>query len=224
MLAQKRERLGVLPGGVFSRWLHDYLRAQTAADPVGDVPCGECNACCKASYFIPIHSGEHETIALIPASRLTRAANDNEPKWALDQSCGGHCPMLIDGACSIYAQRPRACRRYDCRVFGATGVGLGSGPRAAVNERVWRWRFEYPSALDVASQSAVLAAVAFLQRCADLIDPDNTPTEAGELAKAAVLVHELFLESNAPDEQTDGALAAAINHRLRSFSEAAQSA
>ncbi|HTU57246.1 MAG TPA: YkgJ family cysteine cluster protein, partial [Polyangiales bacterium] len=172
MQARKRKDSGVVSGGEFSRWLHNYLRAQTDAEPSSDVPCGECNACCKASYFIPIHSRERETIALIPASRLTRAANDNEPKWALEQSCGGRCPMLIDDACSIYAERPRACRRYDCRVFVATGVALGSGPRAAVNERVWRWRFDYPSALDVASQSAVLAAVAFLQRCRGLIDPE----------------------------------------------------
>jgi len=194
-------------GGEFSRWLHDYLRAQTAAEPTGDVPCGDCNACCKASYFIPIRSEERETIALIPASRLTRAANDNEPKWALDQSYGGSCPMLVDDACSIYAQRPRTCRRYDCRVFFATGVGPGSGPRTAVNERVWRWRFDYPSELVVASQSAVLSAVAFLQRCANLINP--APTNTAELAKASVLVHELFLE---PTTQTDATLAAAISH------------
>jgi uncharacterized protein len=201
--------------------LQGYLRAQTDADPSSEVPCGECNACCKASYFIHIDSRERETIALIPAARLTRAANDNEPKWALDQSCGGQCPMLIDDACSIYAQRPRTCRRYDCRVFFATGVGVGSGERAAVNERVWRWRFDYPTELDEASQSAVLAAVAFLQRCADLIDPEIDLADTGELAKAAVRVHELFLESNA---QTDTQLAAAINQKLRSLVEAVQSA
>ena len=33
----------------------------------------------------------------------------------------GHCPMLVDGRCSIYADRPRTCRTYDCRVFAATG-------------------------------------------------------------------------------------------------------
>jgi len=215
MLARRRKRLGVLPGGEFARWLHDYLRAQTHGEPAGDVPCGECNACCKASYFIPIHSEERETIALIPVARLTRAANTNEPQWALDQSCGGQCPMLINDACSIYAQRPRTCRRYDCRVFVATGVGVGSGPRAPVNERVWRWRFDYPSALDVATQSAVLAAVAFFRRCADLIDSDIAPSDTGDLAKAAVLVHALFLEANVRSDGSDTTLAAAINGTLR---------
>lgn len=218
MLVAKRKRSGVLPGGEFARWLQEYLRAQTQADPNGDVPCGECNACCKASYFIPIDSAERETLALIPAAHLTRTrpANDNEPQWALDQSCAGQCPMLIDDACSIYEQRPRACRRYDCRVFAATGVGLGTGPRAAVNDQVWQWRFDYPTELDLACHSAVLAAAAFLQRCIDLIDPEVAPSDAGELAKTAVLVHELFLEDHASSGAADTMLAAAINEKLRS--------
>jgi uncharacterized protein len=169
-----------------------------------------CNACCKASYFIPIHSEERETLAHIPAARLTRSARASEPQWALDQSCAGQCPMLVDGACSIYNQRPRACRRFDCRVFAATGTGLGSGARAQVNERVWQWRFDYPGELDAACQSAVLAAAAFLQRCADLIDPDVAPADTGELAKAAVAVYELFLAS----EATDSERAALINRKL----------
>jgi hypothetical protein len=211
----------VLPGGEFARWLHDYLRAQMQAEPSGEVPCGECNACCKASYFIAIDSHERETLGLIPAERLTRSARSQEPQWVLDQSCGGQCPMLVDGACSIYTQRPRTCRRFDCRVFLAAGVTLGSGPRAAVNERVWRWRFDYPSELDLNCQSAVLAAAAFLQRRADLIHPDLDLSDPGELAKAAVLVHELFLETNASANQTDTTLAAAINHKLRTRGEAA---
>jgi len=219
MLAVKRKRSGALAGGEFARWLRDYVRAQTQAEPTGNVPCDDCNACCRASYFIPIDSDERETIALIPAGRLTRSTGAGEPKWALDQSCGDRCPMLVDGACSIYDQRPRTCRRFDCRVFAASAVGLGTGPRAAVNERVWQWRFDYPSELDAACQSAVLAATAFLQRRADLIHPDVAPADATELAKAAVLVYELFLDPNAGAE-TDAPLAAAINQQLRTLNEA----
>lgn len=219
--AAKQKRSATVAGGQFSRWLRDYLRAQTQAEPSAQVPCGDCNACCKASYFIPIHSDERETIAHIPAARLTRSPRASEPQWALDQSCGDRCSMLVDGACSIYGQRPRACRRFDCRVFAAAAVSLGSGPRAAVNERVWQWRFDYPSELDAACQSAVLAAAAFLQRRADLLDPDLAPVDAGELAKAAVFVHELFLEPNAASLAPDATLAAAVNQTLRSFCEAA---
>ena len=132
--------------------------------------------------------------------------------------------MLVGGACSIYTQRPHACRAFDCRVFAAAGVGLGSGPRARVNERVWQWRFEYPSELDAECQNAVLAAAAFLQRRADLIQPEFAPADAGELAKAAVFVHEIFLGRAASSAQLDACgdidLATAINQELRRRSEA----
>lgn len=212
----KRKRTGSLPAGEFARWLHDYLRAQTQADPESDVPCGDCNACCSASFFIPIQGEERETLAHIPSARLTRSASSDAPQWTLDQTCTGGCPMLAGNACSIYKQRPRACRRFDCRVFAAAGIGLGSGPRARMNERVWRWRFDYPSELDAECQNAVLAAAAFLQRRADLIHPEVAPTDASELAKAAVFVHEIFLGSAACSAQRgDEDVAAGINQELR---------
>jgi Fe-S-cluster containining protein len=204
-----------MAGGEFSRWLHGYLRAQTQAEPAGDVPCGDCNACCKASYFISIDSDERETIAHIPAVHLTQTTRAGEPTWTLDQSGGACCPMLVDGACSIYAQRPRTCRRFDCRVFAAAAVGLGTGPRAAVNERVWQWRFDYSTELDAACQSAVLAAAAFMQRRADLIDPEVAPADTAELAKAAVFIYELFLEPCAASVESDATLAGAIDQKLR---------
>ena len=128
--------------------------------------------------------------------------------------------MLVDGECSIYAQRPRTCRSFDCRVFAAAGVSLGSGPRARVNARVWQWRFEYPSEFDAECQNAVLAAAAFLRRRGDLIQPDVAPTDAGELAKAAVFVHEIFLGASQLSARDDVEIAAAINQELRRRSEA----
>jgi hypothetical protein len=106
--------------------------------------------------------------------------------------------MLNGDACSIYAHRPQTCRNYDCRAFAAAGIGLGSGPRSAVNERIWQWRFEYPAELDAQRHCAVRAAAAFLQRRSDLLPADLRPTEPGQLAKAAIIVHELFLETAAP--------------------------
>ena len=214
VLDQKQKRSRSKPAGEFSRWVREYIRAQAHAEPANDVPCGDCNACCSSSYYIPIHSEERSTIAHIPAAVLTRSECHTEPRWTLSQSCAGRCPMLVDGACSIYAKRPRTCRRYDCRVFAAAGVAPGSGVRAAVNERVWQWRFEYPNEVDAQCQTAVLAAAEFLQRRSDLIDPEVAPADTGELAKAAVFVHEVFMESK-PAHLTDEGLAAAVNQKLR---------
>jgi uncharacterized protein len=213
-------RTGSLPAGEFARWLNDYLRAQTDGEPANDVPCGDCNACCRASYFVPIHSDERETLARIPPAQLTRSAREGVPEWALVQACAGGCPMLVDSKCSIYAQRPQTCRRFDCRVFAAAGVGLGSGPRARVNARVWQWRFDYPTEFDAECQNAVLAAAAFLRRRGDLIQPDLAPTDASELAKAAVFVHEIFLGSSQVSARDDVEIAAAINQELRRRSDA----
>ena len=49
----------------------------------------------------------------------------------------GHCPMLVDGACSIYDARPRTCRTYDCRVFAVSGIAPDGQPDIAA--RVHRW-------------------------------------------------------------------------------------
>jgi hypothetical protein len=122
--------------------------------------------------------------------------------------------MLVDDACSIYAHRPRTCRRFDCRVFAAASLTPGSGPRAGVNQQVWRWRFDYSSAADAARQTALLEAAAFLQRRADLIDPEVAPVDTSELAKAAVFVHEIFLQPGT-QQHADQQIAALLNQRLR---------
>ena len=214
LLDAKRKHLGTLPAGAFARWLEQYLSAQAQAEPAGDVPCGDCNACCKASYFIAIAEEERETIERIPRVHLTVSTRSHERQWALEQSCGGSCPMLVDEACSIYEHRPRTCRRFDCRVFAAAAIAPGSGPRAAVNQQVWRWRFDYPSPADALRQTALLDAAAFLQRRADLIDPELAPADTSELAKAAVFVHELFLQANTQPHD-DQQIASMLNHKLR---------
>lgn len=209
MLDAKRK--GTLQAGAFARWVEQYVRSQLQPEAAGETPCGECNACCKGSYYVAIAADERETIARIPRVHLTLSTQTHEPQWALDQSCTGSCPMLVDESCSIYAHRPQTCRRYDCRVFAAVSVSAGQ-ERPAVNSQVWRWRFDYPSEDDQALQTAVLAAAAFLQRRNDLIDADLA--DSGALARAAVSVYEIFLDPNIMQVE-DEQLAAAMNHKLR---------
>jgi hypothetical protein len=220
----EKRSTGALAAGVFSKWLRHYMRVQAQPEQGADVPCGDCNACCRSSYFIHIRAEEHDTLEQIPSSHLARAGRPHEYDSIMNQNCGGRCPMLVDNRCSIYAHRPQTCRNYDCRAFAAAGIGLGSGPRAAINERVWQWRFEYPTDLDAQRHSAVQAAAAFLQRRADLLLPAHAPTDAGQLAKAAIAVHELFLETDAPPlhataSPADADLAAAISRRLKRLAD-----
>ena len=69
----------------------------------------------------------------------------------------GRCPMLRDDGCSIYEHRPQACRTYDCRVFAATGVEVDDD-KALLADRVRRWRFDHPTAVDVQLHDVVRSA------------------------------------------------------------------
>jgi Fe-S-cluster containining protein len=103
----------------------------------------------------------------------------------------GHCPMLVDGGCSIYEHRPRTCRTYDCRIFTAAGVEPDDA-QAAIAERTRLWRFTYPDESDRERHEAVRAAAASLAgEGADAEGPP--PANATQRAVRAIELHERFL-------------------------------
>ena len=124
-----------LAAGRFSEWL-DELQANDDMS----VPCGRCTACCTSSQFVHIAPDESDTLAHVPAELRFPAPGLPPGHVVLGYDAHGHCPMLVDGACSIYAHRPRTCRTYDCRVFAATGVEPDT-TQPAIAERVSHWRF-----------------------------------------------------------------------------------
>src|SRR3954471_9741429 len=128
-----------LPAGDFSSWLAD-LRSALRGERDADVPCGDCTACCTSSQFVHIGPEETDTLAHIPAELLFPAPRMPRGHVLMGYDERGHCPMLIDGRCSIYDHRPRTCRTYDCRVFPAAGVEVDAG-QDAIGRRVGQWRF-----------------------------------------------------------------------------------
>ncbi len=146
--------------GEFSAWLRRFVSGP------GDmqVPCGGCNACCRSRLFVHIGADESETLAAIPrALQFPAPGRPGDVVLGYDES--GACPMLVDGECSIYSRRPRACRAFDCRVFAAAGRGPADPHRRELLERASRWRFAYADA-DARAAHARLAA-----RLADLDVP-----------------------------------------------------
>src|SRR5262249_23063586 len=111
----------VTPAGDFSTWLAATRRA-LGSDADVDVPCGTCTAGCTASYFIHVRPDETRTLARIPKALLFPAPGLPKGHKVMGYGENGHCPMLVDNACSIYADRPQTCRTYDCRVFPASGI------------------------------------------------------------------------------------------------------
>ena len=181
-----------LAAGGFSSWLRSTLIAQTGDDGA-DVPCGECNACCKASYFIHIRPDETEALARIPEALLFPAPGLPKGHVLMGYDEHGHCPMLVDDACSIYEQRPVTCRRFDCRIFPAAGISAREGDKALVANRARLWKFSYPTKGDRDQHRAVRAAAQFLTERAECF-PNGVPNNSTQLAVLAIKVHEVFLE------------------------------
>jgi uncharacterized protein len=171
-----------LPAGDFSAWLRGM-----------EVPCDGCTACCTSSQFVLVEPDETDTLAHLPAELLFPAPRRPEGHVLMGYDERGHCPMLVDGACSVYEHRPRACRIYDCRVLPAAGLDVDDDEaKAAIAERVRRWRFDHPAAVDRDRHDAVRAAAAFLSTHRDDLPDGAVPGLATPLAVAAVEIHDLF--------------------------------
>ena len=190
-----------LPAGAFAPWLRDIRRA-IAGEADADVPCGSCVGCCSSSQFVLIAPDESDALANIPAELLFPAPRMPKGHMLMGYDEHGRCPMLIDGACSIYAHRPRTCRTYDCRVLAAAGVADQVDDKPLIAERAVRWRFAPGSPHDEALQQSVRAASAHLQARAADLPADVAPLTPTHVAVAAVVAHELFVDGAVPaDEQ-----------------------
>jgi len=183
-----------LPGpstgaGEFSSWLR-RTRIAHVDDTGVDVPCGECDACCRSSYFIHIGPAETQTLARIPEELQFAAPGLLEGNVVLGYDEKGRCPMLCDDGCSIYEQRPLTCRTYDCRVYAAAGI---AADRASITQRARRWEFSYPTEDDRHQHTAVQDAARFLQEHAECFPGGAVPDDPAQVAILAIKVCGVFL-------------------------------
>jgi hypothetical protein len=174
---------GDLPAGDFASWLRG-MQAALRGEAAADVPCDGCTACCTSSQFVHIGPDETDTLAHIPSELLFPAPQRPAGHLLLGYDEDGHCPMLIDGRCSIYEHRPRTCRTYDCRIFAAVGLAVDAEDfrKEPVALRARRWRFSFPTDDDRRRHDAVRAAVASVRA-----------TSVTQLAVRAIETHEEFL-------------------------------
>lgn len=173
--------------GRFDSWLARF--DETArGDHEPDVPCGTCSACCTSSQFVMVGPDEQAVRAHVPPRLLTRAPELPRGYDVLAFDARGHCPMLVQGRCSIYAHRPRACRTYDCRVM--TAAGLPDHERPTVAARVEEWRFTLRTKKEQRALDAVRAAVRFLDAHGPALGA--LPRGAPQRAALALLLRGLF--------------------------------
>jgi Fe-S-cluster containining protein len=181
-----------LPAGSFSTWLAGMKQA-LGGEGESDVPCGGCTACCTSSQFVHVGPDETEALARIPTELLFPAPRMPSGHVVLGYDENGHCPMLVDGACSIYEHRPRTCRTYDCRVFPATGVEVDDEDQLAIANRARRWRFDVAAESEGVEHDALRAAARFVRWRSDLLPDGVVPTNATQRAVLAIELHEAFL-------------------------------
>jgi len=192
-----------LPAGNFSEWLR-AMRAALAGGPGMQVACGDCVGCCTSRYYIKVRERETETLRRIPPRHL--APSDREPGTLLmGYDALGRCPMFAGRGCSIYEHRPDTCRTYDCRIFTAAGMQAGDD-RPVINERIARWRFEYPGETDRDEQRAVRAAAAFLRQHPVRFPNGQVPARPGDIAVLAIKAYPALLDSTLRDAQVAGAI------------------
>ena len=183
---------GPLPAGSFSIWLAGMRRALDG-EAGSDVPCGPCTACCTSSQFVHIGPDEAETLAHIPTELLFPAPRLPKGHVLMGYVENGHCPMLVDGGCSIYEHRPRTCRTYDCRVFPAAGVEVDGEDQTAIARQAGRWRFDLPDEVDQVEHDAVRAAAAFVREREDLLPEGSAPANATQRAVLAIRLYRACL-------------------------------
>jgi Fe-S-cluster containining protein len=103
-----------------------------------------------------------------------------EGHMVIPHDARGHCPMLVDGRCSIYDDRPRTCRTYDCRVFAATGTEPDDG---LIAERAARWRFTYASAAERAAHEEIRTTAVAIRERTDGVNATERAVRAVEAAE-----------------------------------------
>jgi len=178
-----------LPPVAFGLWLHATI-ATLGKDVPADVPCGSCNACCRTFHQIHLRPGENRARKRLPRAYLS-AANGLPPGYLLlGYTETGACPVLVDGRCTVYEDRPLVCRTYDCRMYTATGV---EPDRAEIAAQVRRWRFAYPAPEDRELHEAVLAAVRFIHSERACLPSDAARQQPIRVATLAVYAHGKFL-------------------------------
>ncbi len=145
-----------IPAGSLRVWLGQIaLSLSEGAD--SNVACGSCSACCRSSQFILVTDADKAARSVIPAELLFAAPGLPEGNHVMGYDAHGHCPMFGESGCSIYEQRPQACRTYDCRIFTATNIDVGADGHDEIASRAQQWQFDKDAQSDIA-QAAVLAA------------------------------------------------------------------
>jgi Fe-S-cluster containining protein len=72
-----------------------------------------CGSCCRTHKDIPLYPLEMAAIYWHVIEKVEDPLRGVIKKHLISHKKGGHCPFLVDGACSIHSFRPIACRQFN---------------------------------------------------------------------------------------------------------------
>lgn len=168
------------------------MRAVLRGEAVADVPCDGCVGCCVSAYPIPLRPDDRVALERVPDMNLQLPVVPGQLA-RMTPRADGRCPMLQADLCTIYADRPRTCRDYDCRIYAAAGL-TPDGPRPVIQQRVREWRFGFAGPRERAMAEAVRRAAEFIRDHATLFPASARVHSATAVAVLAVQSWELFAE------------------------------
>jgi Fe-S-cluster containining protein len=184
--------------GELTRWLEETRQAREEDTGV-DVPCGECDACCRSWLFILVTPHDTAARAKIPPELLTASPGMPEGYEVMSPDEEGRCPMLKPAGCAIYEDRPLTCRQFDCRMFAAADIYPPDRPR--ITERARRWRFFYEDSQAERLHEGIRDAAVFLRANEERFWARIVPEHEAQLAPMAISLGDLFLSPRTDEER-----------------------
>ncbi len=95
------------------------LTSIRSEEPEESVPCNGCTFCCEklSPYLLPeeLATGLYPISLIEPTPEQKLINTEVGPVIVLYRKKEGGCGMFVDGKCTIYEYRPKACRQFDCR-------------------------------------------------------------------------------------------------------------
>jgi hypothetical protein len=140
-----------------------YLRKSTQGylrDGSANVPCNGCTACCRdPNLFVDVTDEEAKRLKVHQDTNMDQREYKNGVAWVLDRNEKGECVYLIDNRCSIYSERPKSCRQYDCRVH-LLGFPVDPTQTVVNQEGVLQWsQFSQPTTEDKVAGLAIRLSI-----------------------------------------------------------------